>query len=178
MSPPDLTAHIPSLRRYARALTGDGWAADDLVQDTLERACGKWRLWTVGSNLRAWLFTLMHNLHASQARQTSRRAAMLAQVDIDEVSAELVAPLPADELALDLQRCLLQLPEEQRAVLLLVCLEDMGYAQVARITGTPIGTVMSRLSRARSRMQALLNAPAGAERVGSGAATPRLTRLK
>ena len=57
----ELVAQIPGLRRYARALTGDAWAADDLVQDTLERACSKWRLWTAGSNLRAWLFTLMHN---------------------------------------------------------------------------------------------------------------------
>ena len=178
MSPPDLTAHIPSLRRYARALTGDAWAADDLVQDTLERACTKWRLWTVGSDLRAWLFTLMHHLHASQARQTARRAAVVSLVDIDEVSAELVAPPAADGLALDLQRCLLQLPEEQRVVLLLVSLEDMGYAQVARITGSPIGTVMSRLSRARSRLLALLNAPADTERLASGAAAPRLKRLK
>jgi len=180
MGPADLTAHIPSLRRYARALTGDAWAADDLVQDTLERACGKWRLWTVGTNLRAWLFTLMHHLHASQVRQSSRRAAMLPLVDVEDVEAELVAPAAADGLALDLQRCLLQLPEEQRAVLLLVSLEDMSYAQVARITGTPIGTVMSRLSRARSRLQALLNAPAGTGHVGSGASgdTPRLKRLK
>ena len=180
MGPADLTAHIPSLRRYARALTGDAWAADDLVQDTLERACGKWRLWTVGTNLRAWLFTLMHHLHASQVRQSSRRAAMLPLVDVEDVEAELVAPAAADGLALDLQRCLLQLPEEQRAVLLLVSLEDMSYAQVARITGAPIGTVMSRLSRARSRLQALLNAPAGTGHVGSGASgdTPRLKRLK
>lgn len=180
MGPTDLTAHIPSLRRYARALTGDAWAADDLVQDTLERACSKWRLWTVGTNLRAWLFTLMHHLHASQARQSSRRAAMLPLVDVEDVEAELVAPAAADGLALDLQRCLLQLPEEQRAVLLLVSLEDMSYAQVARVTGTPIGTVMSRLSRARSRLQALLNAPAGTGHLGSGASgdTPRLKRLK
>jgi DNA-directed RNA polymerase specialized sigma24 family protein len=69
-----LVDHIPSLRRYARALTGDAWAADDLVQDTLERACSKWRLWTVGSDLRARLFTLMHNLFASQLRRAPPRA--------------------------------------------------------------------------------------------------------
>lgn len=178
MSPTELTAHIPSLRRYARALTGDPWAADDLVQDTLERACSKWRLWTVGTNLRAWLFTLMHHLHASQARQHSRRSAILPLVNVDDVESELVAPAAADGLALDLQRCLLQLPEEQRAVLLLVSLEDMSYAQVARITGAPIGTVMSRLSRARSRLLALLNAPASAEHVDAGAGAPRLKRLK
>ena len=69
----DLLAQIPGLRRYARALTGNIWAADDLVQDTLERACSKWRLWTVGSDLRAWLFTVMHNLFISDVRQLQRR---------------------------------------------------------------------------------------------------------
>ncbi|MGE0100532.1 MAG: sigma-70 family RNA polymerase sigma factor [Hydrogenophaga sp.] len=160
MNPSDLVAQIPGLRRYARALTGDSWAADDLVQDTLERACQKWRLWAIGSDLRAWLFTLMHHLHAGGVRQTMRRSASLRQVDIDDVAAELVAPETAQDLALDLQRCLLRLPEEQRAVLLLVSLEDMSYEQVARITDTPIGTVMSRLSRARTRLQALMDAPA------------------
>ncbi|MBW0172053.1 MAG: RNA polymerase sigma factor [Hydrogenophaga sp.] len=180
MSPPDLIAHIPGLRRYARALTGDGWAADDLVQDTLERACSKWRLWAVGSDLRAWLFTLMHNLHTSGVRQSLRRSATLTRVDLDDAQAELVAPGTAQDLALDLQRCLLQLPDEQRAVLLLVSLEDMSYEQVARITSTPIGTVMSRLSRARTRLQALMNAPAvdqKEQRPGSPIA-PHLKRLK
>ena len=160
MSPPDLVAQIPGLRRYARALTGDSWAADDLVQDTLERACEKWRLWAVGSDLRAWLFTIMHHLHASGVRQTLRQSGSLARVDLDDASDELTAPQTGHDTALDLQRCLLRLPEEQRAVLLLVSLEGLTYEQVARITNTPIGTVMSRLSRARTRMQTLMNAPA------------------
>jgi RNA polymerase sigma factor (sigma-70 family) len=153
-----LIDQIPGLRRYARALTADPWAADDLVQDTLERACAKWRLWTVGTDLRAWLFTLMHNLHVSGLRRTQRREGVGLPVDPDEVAAELVAPDAAQDLAMDLQRCLLRLPEEQRVVLLLVSLEDMSYEQVARITGSPIGTVMSRLSRARTRLQALMSA--------------------
>lgn len=159
MNRSDLVAQIPGLRRYARALTGDAWAADDLVQDTLERACAKWHLWTVGSDLRAWLFTLMHNLYASDARQAIRRQQAGVRVDLNDVTQELVAPESANELGLDLQRCLLMLPEDQRTVLLLVSLEDMRYEDVARITGTPVGTVMSRLSRARSRLQALLAAP-------------------
>jgi RNA polymerase sigma-70 factor (ECF subfamily) len=161
MTDAELLAQIPGLRRYARALTGDAWAADDLVQDTLERACNKWHLWRAGSDLRAWLFTLMHNLHASGLRQLMRRG---TQVVLEEVAHELCAPSAPQDLALDIQRCLLRLPEEQRAVLLLVCLEDMTYAQVAQITGTPVGTVMSRLSRARARLQTLLdnNAPASA----------------
>lgn len=146
---------IPALRRYARALTGDSWAADDLVQDTLERACSKWRLWAAGSDLRAWLFTVMHNLFVNQLRRSNRQTPG-GTVDIDEVAHELVAPDLHPAAALDLQRCLLRLPPEQRSVLLLVSLEDLSYAEVARITGVPLGTVMSRLSRARVRLKALL----------------------
>lgn len=83
MNRPPIVDQIPALRRYARALTGDAWAADDLVQDTLERACSKWRLWTVGSDLRAWLFTVMHNLFANQARRSTRQL-QGSRVDIDE----------------------------------------------------------------------------------------------
>lgn len=173
----ELVDQIPGLRRYARALTGDPWAADDLVQDTLERACAKWRLWTVGTDLRAWLFTLMHNLHVSGLRRAQRREGSGLQVDPDDVAAELVAPDAAQDLAMDLQRCLLRLPEEQRVVLLLVSLEDMSYEQVARITASPIGTVMSRLSRARTRLQALMNA--ASQRVPPDACAPsHLRRLK
>lgn len=143
---------LPGLRRYARVLTGDAWAADDLVQDTLERACSKWLLWRSGSDLRAWLFTLMHNLYLNQRRG----APPLAAVDIDEVRDRLPgAPGPSDD-ALDLERCLQRLPAEQRAVLLLVGLEDMSYEETARILAIPVGTVMSRLSRARSRLRALM----------------------
>jgi RNA polymerase sigma-70 factor (ECF subfamily) len=84
----------------------------------------------------------------------------------------------ATSLGLDLQRCLLQLPEEQRCVLLLVCLEDMTYTDVARITGTPIGTVMSRLSRARTRLQQLLDAPATVVQPAHSPHPPALRRLK
>ncbi|MBX3611362.1 MAG: RNA polymerase sigma factor [Hydrogenophaga sp.] len=166
-----LVAHIPGLRRYARALTGDAWAADDLVQDTLERACSKWRLWTVGSDLRAWLFTVMHNLYVSGVRQNLRRDAGLVRVDIDDAAADLTAPPSAQDQAIDLQRCLLLLPPDQREVLLLVSLEDLSYQQVASITGVPIGTVMSRLSRARSRLQVLMDAPATAPPADTGHAS-------
>ncbi|KQT10795.1 sigma-70 family RNA polymerase sigma factor [Ramlibacter sp. Leaf400] len=152
----ELEAQIPQLRRYARALTGDRWAADDLVQDTLERACGRWNLWRAGTDLRAWLFTVMHNLFVDGARRAVRQAGQ--RVDLEDAEAELVAPAPSNDQLLDLQRCLMRLPEEQREVLLLVTLEDLAYQDVARITGTPIGTVMSRLSRARSRLRDLMEA--------------------
>jgi len=166
-----LVDHIPSLRRYARALTGNAWAADDLVQDTLERACSKWRLWVVGSDLRAWLFTVMHNLFASQVR---RRPPPHAVVPLDDVAPELLQGTDSGRgpgLGLDLQRCLMQLPEDQRAVLLLVTLEDLSYAEVAKVLGIPIGTVMSRLSRARHRLQELMDGAAAPSR-------PGLRRLK
>ncbi len=153
-----IVEQIPALRRYARVLAGDVWAADDLVQDTLERACSKWRLWAAGSDLRAWLFAVMHNLFVNQVRRSARQASG-SSVDIDDVAHELVAPDANLGQALDLQRCLLRLPADQRAVLLLVSVEDMSYSEVAKITGVPIGTVMSRLSRARHRLQELLNAP-------------------
>jgi len=154
-----LVDQIPSLRRYARSLTGDAWAADDLVQDTLERACSKWRLWLVGSNLRAWLFSVMHNLFINQLRQSSARTSMTL-VDIDDVAHDLQAHGTDPSAGMDLQRCLMRLPPEQREVLLLVSMESMSYAEVAKVTGVPLGTVMSRLSRARARLQALLDAPA------------------
>jgi RNA polymerase sigma-70 factor (ECF subfamily) len=154
-----LVSHIPALRRYARALTGDTWAADDLVQDTLERACSKWRLWLVGSNLRAWLFSVMHNLFINQLRQPSA-GAWNHQVAMDEVNQDVYAHASEEELLLDLQSCLLRLPPEQREVLLLISMENLSYAEVAKVTCVPMGTVMSRLSRARGRLQELLDAPA------------------
>ena len=177
MAPPpsssqNLVGHIPDLRRYARSLAGDAWTADDLVQDTLERACERWQLWAAGSDLRAWLFTIMHNLFVDSARRAVRQQGQ--RVDVDDVAGELVAPGSGAEQALDLQRCLLRLPEEQREVLLLVSLQDLGYDEVARITGVPVGTVMSRLSRARSRLRELME---GRVPPSAGAA-PSLRRLK
>ena len=143
---------LPRLRRYARVLTGDVWAADDLVQDTLERACSKWQLWRSGSNLRAWLFTLMHNLYLNQRRAMPS----LQRLEIEDVQDSLRANAPPSDDALDLERCLQRLPAKQRAVLLLVTLEDLSYEDTARILNIPVGTVMSRLSRARSRLRALM----------------------
>jgi RNA polymerase sigma-70 factor (ECF subfamily) len=117
-----LVPQIPSLRRYARALTGNSWAADDLVQDTLERACSKWRLWLVGSNLRAWLFSVMHNLFVNQLRQSPERG-QVSLVDVDNMTNDLQAPESDTGQTLDLQQCRLRLPAEQREVLLLVSLE-------------------------------------------------------
>ena len=166
--------HLPGLRRYARVLTGNAWEADDLVQDTLERACRKWLLWRVGSDLRAWLFTLMHNLYLNQRRTL----APVQWQDIETVEDRLQAPGDARDTTLDLERCLQQLPAEQRAVLLLVTLEDMDYAEVARVLQVPVRTVMSRLSRARARLKELMDITPTPPRVPSEMPRVALHRLK
>ena len=151
---------IPRLRRYARALVGDRAAADDLVQDTLERAWAKLHLYRRGTDLRAWLFTVMHNVHVNRVR-----AARITD-PLDEEMPELAQRAPQGDALMvrDLDRAITRLPAEQRAVLLLVTLEEMSYEQVAGTLGIPIGTVMSRLSRARDKLRALmLGQPAAAK---------------
>jgi RNA polymerase sigma factor (sigma-70 family) len=143
---------IPRLRRYARALVGDRATADDLVQDTLERAWAKLHLYRRGTDLRAWLFTVMHNVHVNRVR-ASRPTDTLE----DEMPELAQRAAQGDTLLVrDLDRGIALLPAEQRAVLLLVTLEEMSYEQVARALGIPIGTVMSRLSRAREKLRALM----------------------
>jgi len=150
---------IPRLRRYARALTGGRDAADDLVQDTLERAWTKLHLWRSGSDLRAWLFTIMHNVHVNQLR--SRAGAAMLPLD-DDVPDAPVRATQSDLLEVrDVQTAVNRLPVEQREVLLLVALEHMSYQETATTLGIPIGTVMSRLARARERLRSILDASAG-----------------
>jgi len=145
--------YIPRLRRYARALTGDPSAADDLVQDALERALVKQSLWREGTDLRAWLFTVMHNVFVNQVRS----AAVSRTVQLDDSIAEQPQPQSTDRLEIrDLDAALQALPEEQRAVVLLVGLEQMTYDEAARVLEVPIGTVMSRLSRGRERLRRLM----------------------
>ena len=151
---------IPRLRRYARALTGERSAADDLVQDTLERAWSKLHLWRHGSDLRAWLFTIMHNVYVNQLR--ARGAAMSVALD-DEIAESPVRATQMDMLEVrDIDAALRRLPAEQREILLLVGLERLSYQETATTLGIPIGTVMSRLSRARERLRVLLGEPTGA----------------
>ncbi|MFZ1909920.1 MAG: sigma-70 family RNA polymerase sigma factor [Burkholderiales bacterium] len=143
---------IPRLRRYARALVGDRSAADDLVQDTLERAWAKFHLYRGGTDLRAWLFTVMHNVHVNRIRAQRPTDALAG--DLPEVAQRAAQ---GDSLMVrDMDRALAKLPAEQREVLLLVVLEDMSYEEAARTLGVPIGTVMSRLSRARGKLRATM----------------------
>jgi RNA polymerase sigma-70 factor, ECF subfamily len=147
-----ITQQVPRLRRYARALTGDRNTADDLVQDTLERALSRFHLWREGSDLRAWLFTIMHNIYVNQIRSRIRR-----QHEALETEPAVEAAPEPDWLEIrDLEAALARLPEEQRAVVLLVGLEQFTYEETARVLGVPTGTVMSRLSRARERLRLML----------------------
>src|SRR5262245_51964121 len=157
-----ITQQIPRLRRYARALTGDRSAADDLVQDTLERALSRYHLWRRGSDLRAWLFTIMHNIYVNQVRSRSRHQTEALD---PEAAADALRGREPDWLALrDLDGALARIPEDQRAVLLLVGLEQFTYDEAARVLDIPIGTVMSRLSRGRERLRLLIG--------GDGNVTP------
>jgi RNA polymerase sigma-70 factor (ECF subfamily) len=148
-----ITQHIPRLRRYARALTGDRDAADDLVQDTLERALSRMHLWRAGSDMRAWLFTIMHNVYVNQIRSRMRHPLEA----LDEPSADARQAREPDWAELrDMDDALARLPAEQRAVVLLVGLEQFTYQEAARALDVPVGTVMSRLSRGRERLRLIL----------------------
>ncbi len=148
-----LLTWVSRLRRYARALAGNRDDADDLVQDTLERAWTKSGLWHGVADMRAWLFSIMHNLHVDGIRRPK-----LATVMMDDDTPEVaMAPTQGERLAvIDLQAALDLLPIEQKEIVLLVALEDMTYAEIATTLGIPIGTVMSRLSRGRERLRALM----------------------
>ncbi|WP_265946488.1 RNA polymerase sigma factor [Dechloromonas sp. A34] len=150
-----ILTELPRLRRYARAMVGDRAAADDLVQDTLERAWSRFAQWRPGSDLRAWLFGIMHNLRVDQLRRPG-----LKTLPMDDEEFEVpTRATQTDRLEVsDLESALARLPEEQRAVLLLVALEEMSYDEVASTLGIPVGTVMSRLSRGRERLRLILEA--------------------
>jgi RNA polymerase sigma factor (sigma-70 family) len=143
---------LPALRRYARALVRNRANADDLVQDCLERAVSRWYQRREGS-VRAWLFTIVHNLAINQFRQSASRG---GHVRIDEANENEFGEAATQErrlLCQDVLNKLARLPEDQRAVLLLVAVEDLSYVDAAKVLDIPVGTVMSRLSRARERLQ-------------------------
>jgi RNA polymerase sigma-70 factor (ECF subfamily) len=147
---------IPRLRRYARALTRDRDRADDLVQDTLGRALAKEQFWQPGTNIRAWLFTIMHNQNVNNVRRYIRDS---AELDIEQISPTLTATTDptVTRKMFELERALAQLPLEQHQVILLVGLEGMSYEDTAGILTIPVGTVRSRLSRARDALRKLLD---------------------
>jgi RNA polymerase sigma-70 factor, ECF subfamily len=146
-----LEENIPALRRYAWTLLRNSSDADDLVQDCLLRAIDRIGTLRNERELKPWLFTIMHNLYVSRWRRMKRRA----QVTPDDAEAEFAVPpsQPASAEMQDVLRGLDTLPEEHRQVILLVAVEGFQYSEVASLLGVPIGTVMSRLSRARDRLR-------------------------
>jgi len=151
----NIVEHIPRLRRYARALVyGDTLAADDLVQDCLARALSRAHYWEQGTDLRAWLFTIMHNINVNHVRRHSNGPKFVA----------LPEEMPTNEPSIaekrlelrDLSQAIAKLPLEQREVLLLVSLEGLRYREVAEVLDIPEGTVMSKLSRARQKLRTVL----------------------
>ena len=162
-----ITEQIPQLRRYARALTGDRTSADDLVQDTLERAWGKLHMWRSGSNMRAWMFSIMHNKFINQIRKNK-----VATVSIDEDALDVPTRATQDDALemRDLVSALTKLPDEYREVVLLIGLEQMSYEEVSQVLEIPLGTVMSRLSRGRERLRTLM--------AGTAESVPVLRRVK
>ena len=167
-----LLAAIPRLRRYARSLVFDKHAADDIVQTTLERALAHWHQFDQRRDLLVWAIAIAHNAHMDE----HRRHARMRIVDAGELpaAAELQASIHPDPgLRLDLVAALKQLPLEQREPLLLVTLEQFTYAECAELLQIPVGTVMSRISRARAALRTLLDGPAGGARKPLAAQTLR-----
>jgi RNA polymerase sigma-70 factor, ECF subfamily len=147
----DIEAAVPALRRYARALTRNVELADDLVQDTLVRALRSEHLFH-GGDLRSWLYTILTNLNRNRLRSLARRPAVQSIGDND--ASDMSGPEAGGR---DIERALAALAEDQRAALLLVVLEGLTYREVAEVQGVPIGTVMSRLARARMQIKAYLD---------------------
>lgn len=167
---------LPRLTRYARVLTHDAVAADDLVQDCLVRALGKIHLWEPGTDLRAWLFTILHNKHVSLARRDARqRGRIELQADTQSVGRP---PDQAVRLEVrDLERAIGKLPEEQRKVVLLVGLDGMQYDEAASIVNLPVGTVRSRVARGRETLRTMTGLfPSRHARRSGGATQPPIRR--
>ena len=152
-----VVSYIPHLRRYARALMGsDVLAADDLVQDCLERALSRIHLWRKGSDLRAWLFTIMHNLYANHIRKMSN-APQFVELELDKNTTTDQSRAEQELEIRDVLQAINTLTPDQREVLLLVTLEGLQYQEVASILGVPEGTVMSKLSRARKKLRSIMH---------------------
>jgi len=152
-----ILAEIPRLRRYARALLRDRDAADDLVQDCLERALSRLDNWSTGENPRRWLFTIMHHLFVDQTRKVKRRNETIipaneATLDVAQAASQLDS-VASREIIDALQ----VISPERRAALLIVAVEGFSYAEAANMLGIPAGTLMSRISRGRDELRTLLD---------------------
>ncbi|MEA2743420.1 MAG: hypothetical protein QOG25_1791 [Acetobacteraceae bacterium] len=148
----DIERHIPALRRYAWALLRNQDAADDLVQDCLERALSRWHLRRREADPRAWLFTIQRNLYLNNVRERNRRG---PHVEFQEADGHVSTDGDGERslMGRDALLALDALPEEQRSLLLLIAVEDFSYQEAATLFGVPTGTIMSRLNRARANLR-------------------------
>lgn len=171
----DLLDQIPHLRRFAVSLLRNRDHADDLVQDCVVRALSKKELFRAGTNLRSWLFTILHNLFIDgQRRGPGRLITFAGESAIDHVRVE---PQQGDRLLLkELAAEIAALPSAQRFVLSLVIIQGMSYQEAAAVIGIPVGTVRSRLSRARSVLRENLSFKDGDEIIDLDARRPELKR--
>jgi RNA polymerase sigma-70 factor (ECF subfamily) len=161
--------HIVELRRYARALVGDPIEADELVQETLVRALARQHFWTRIRDLRAYLFTILHNAFVDRLASCRR----VAEVDVEQMLPYLAQSASQDAVieVRDLRRAMKMLPAEQREVVLLIGLQGLSYRQAADILGVPLGTVMSRLARGRAALHHMMEE--GWPLIGTAAAARR-----
>jgi RNA polymerase sigma-70 factor (ECF subfamily) len=168
---PDIEAILPNLRRYARSLTRDAVDADDLVQECVARALAKLNLWNPGTDLRAWLFSIMHNQYVSQVRRAAREGMM---VEWSECAPALsCAPQQIARLELrELEQAIVSLPKEQQTAVLLVSLTPGNYDKIAMACGVPVGTIRSRLSRGRNTLRKLTAATRSQQHVSAGCGAP------
>jgi len=163
-----LTAEVPYLRRFARGLARDASLADDLVQDCIERALVKEHLYDPTRQLRSWLYAILRNLHLSGLRRKGRAGVVKTVDDLAPEEEAIAGEQEAHAGVRSIAEALDRLPDLHREVVLLIALDDMSYREVAEVLGVPVGTVMSRLSRAREALRTILD---GGER-------PMLRRVK
>ena len=151
-----IEAEIPRLRRYARYLVREVDRADDLVQETLMRAIDRISSWTPGTNLRAWLFVIMRNVFINDLRK-AKRVPLSAAVPEDHPAFAVSGGQEARAAFIDLRSALEQLPEGQREILVLVVIEGLTYEEAAAVLDIPVGTVRSRVARARQALKNFLD---------------------
>ena len=164
---------IPALRRYTRGLLKDRETADDIVQDCLERVVVNWSR-RRDANARPWVFAILHNLAVNRIRQESRRSGTVTIEDMPEATAAVAASQEQTLFGQDVLAAIERLPSDYRSILLLISVEDLSYAEAAMVLDVPIGTVMSRLSRAREQLKLILETkPEGAATAG-----PYIRRVK
>ena len=164
----EIAQNVPSLRRFARALCGDPSLADDLVQDTVERALNKSHLYDPSRPLKAWLFAILRNLHISELRRVGRGRIVKTVDEMAPAEQAIDGGQDSQVGVRSIAQALERLPEPNREVILLIALEDMSYRDCAEIIGVPVGTIMSRLSRGRAALRDLLE----------GREKPSLRRIK